>query len=299
MMLNNPDDSKTPKLVLALAYPVYSNNESLLFLESLVQGQNWLNTDEWDKIYLLVTQYQSLAANLTDDIGPPVTEEFLQYLGLYEKYCEDCDRGVGPSFSCSNASALSMVEQQICSSVELSRADRVLAEIYNFVRLETGADDVKAEQLLWLNKRAECSNKICIEAEYSGRIKTLVNSTSIDQVLSYVDTTHRADPQTMLEIQQAEEVKMEIVYEEMDAYLAEALSARPELQDSIRNVHELWKKYADAQCDSIYENWGRGSVRFYEYYRCHKELAQERTYVIWDSYLTYVDNTPPILPDPR
>lgn len=299
MILNNPDDSKTPKLVLALAYPVYSNNESLLFLESLVQGQYWLNSDKWDKIYLLVTQYQSLSANLTDDIGPPVTDEFLRYLGLYEKYCEDCDRGVGPSFSCSNVSALSIVEQQICNSVELSRADRVLAEIYNFVRLESGADDVKTEQLLWLNKRAECSDTICIEGEYSGRIKTLADSISIDQVLSYVDATHKTDPQTMMEIQYAEEIKMEIVYDEMDAYLAEALSANPELQDSIRNAHELWKKYADAQCDSIYEKWGGGSVRFYEYYRCQKELAQERTYVIWDSYLTYVDNTPPILPDPR
>lgn len=299
MMVNNPNDVETPKLVLALAYPDYSDKESLLMLESLVQGQDWLNGDEWKKIYPLVSQYQRLEPSLIDDVGAPVTEDFLRYLNLYEKYCEDCEDDIGPSFSCSNADKLSKVENLICGSSRLSRADRVLAEIYSFAQREAAIGDVKESQLNWLSKRANCADERCIDSEYSDRIEQLVGSITVDQIISYIDSTHQSDPQTMLEIQEAEKTKMEVAYEEMDVYLTEALTAGSEQQELIRRAQESWEKYADAHCDSVYERWSDGSVRFYEYYRCQKELAIERTYVIWKAYLTYADSTPPVLPDPR
>lgn len=299
MMTSNPNDVDTPRLVLALAYPDYSDRQSLLMLESLVQGQEWLDSDDWGKIYLLVTQYHNLESSLVKDIDSPVTKEFLRYLALYEKYCEDCDSRIGPSFSCSNESGLSLVEKQICDSSRLSRADRVLTEIYSFVRSETSIRDVKTGQLDWLGRRSRCADEVCISSEYSGRIKSLVDRISVDQTLLYIESIHQGEPQTMLEIQEAEKIRMETAYEGMNVYLAEALTTEPEQQNSIRKAQEFWKKYAEAHCDSVYERWNGGSIRLFEYYRCHKELALHRTHVIWDSYLTYADSTPPVLPDPR
>ncbi len=55
MMLNNPNDTETPRLLLSLAYPDYSDKQSLLMLESLVLGQKWFNSDDWGNIYRLVS----------------------------------------------------------------------------------------------------------------------------------------------------------------------------------------------------------------------------------------------------
>ncbi|MBD3655560.1 lysozyme inhibitor LprI family protein [Marinobacter sp.] len=299
MMLNNANDTETPRLLLSFAYPDYSDKQSLLMLESLVLGQKWLNSDDWGNIYRLVSQYQSLEDSLTEDVSSSVTKEFLRYLGLYEEYCDDCDVGIGPSFPCSNVGALSHIEKQICGSSQLSRADRVLANIYNFVQAEIKRADLKSSQLNWLDQRAKCSDAQCIYSEYSERITELVDMITVEKLVSYVDSTHENDPQTMREIEQAEKTKMEIASEEMDEYLAEALVAEVEQKDAIQNAQSLWEQYANAHCDAVYERWSGGSVRFFEYYRCHKELIHERTYVIWKEFLTYPGNTPPILPDPK
>jgi|TARA_R100000049_G_C1957424_1_gene117777 hypothetical protein len=41
MMVNNPNNTETPRLLLSFAYPDYSDKQSLLMLESLVLGQKW------------------------------------------------------------------------------------------------------------------------------------------------------------------------------------------------------------------------------------------------------------------
>ncbi|ABM18410.1 lysozyme inhibitor LprI family protein [Marinobacter nauticus] len=298
MMVNNPNDTETPRLLLSLAYPDYSDKQSLLMLESLVLGQKWFNSDDWGNIYRLVSQYQSLEDSLIKDVNSSVANEFIRYLGLYEEYCQDCEPAIGPSFSCSNTSKLSQVEKQICGSSQLSRADRVLANLYNFVQVEIENDDLRASQLNWLDKRAKCDDEQCIYSEYSERISELVGMVTVEKLVSHTHSTHKNAPQTMREIQQAEKLKMEIAFEEMNAYLAEALIAEVEQKDAIQNSQSLWEQYANAHCDAVYERWSGGSVRFFEYYRCHKELILERTRVIWKEFLTYPDNTPPILPDP-
>lgn len=218
---------------------------------------------------------------------------------MYEKYCDDCDVGIGPSFPCSNVGALSHVEKQICGSNQLSRADRVLANIYSFVQAEIKPEELKSSQLDWLGQRAQCADVQCIYSEYSERITELVGLVNVEKLISYADSTHENAPQTMREIQEAEKIKMEVASEEMDVYLAEALIAEVGQRDAIENAQNLWKQYANAHCDNVYESWSGASVRFLEYYRCHKELILERTYVIWRDFLTYADNTPPILPDPK
>lgn len=67
---------------------------------------------------------------------------------------------------------------------------------------------------------------------------------------------------------------------------------------SIDGAQQAWAEYADAQCSSVYLVWRDGSVRTDMTIWCKINLTQERTHVLWSQYLTYMDNTPPLLPEP-
>ena len=60
-----------------------------------------------------------------------------------------------------------------------------------------------------------------------------------------------------------------------------------------------WEKYREALCGNVYLLWVQGSIRYEMAAACNLRLVQDRTYDLWRSYLTYLDNTPPVLPDPR
>jgi uncharacterized protein YecT (DUF1311 family) len=60
-----------------------------------------------------------------------------------------------------------------------------------------------------------------------------------------------------------------------------------------------WAKYRGTLCGNVYLMWVQGTARYEMAALCDLKLTRERTYDLWRSYLTYVDSTPPILPDPR
>ncbi len=45
--------------------------------------------------------------------------------------------------------------------------------------------------------------------------------------------------------------------------------------------------------------WAQGSVRGAMAGYCLLKQTRRRTYDLWDAYVTYVDTTPPILPEPK
>lgn len=66
----------------------------------------------------------------------------------------------------------------------------------------------------------------------------------------------------------------------------------------LRASERAWITYRDAECDAVWEWWKEGSVRGTFATECRIELTQARTMSIWRNWLTYVDSTPPLLPDP-
>jgi uncharacterized protein YecT (DUF1311 family) len=60
-----------------------------------------------------------------------------------------------------------------------------------------------------------------------------------------------------------------------------------------------WAKYRETICGNVYLMWVQGTARYEMAAVCNLKLTQDRTYDLWRSYLTYVDSTPPVLPDPR
>ncbi|WP_328600620.1 lysozyme inhibitor LprI family protein [Psychromonas sp. L1A2] len=89
---------------------------------------------------------------------------------------------------------------------------------------------------------------------------------------------------------------------EMTTYLAkskEKNSDDKELITAIDKAQKAWEVYAEAHCDSIYTMWREGSIRGVMSLSCKTKLTKQRTYEIWSNFLTYMDSTPPVLPEPK
>lgn len=60
-----------------------------------------------------------------------------------------------------------------------------------------------------------------------------------------------------------------------------------------------WLAYRKGECDAVYAHWQDGTIRGAMLLDCRIELTQARTHQLWKTWLTYMDSTPPILPEPR
>jgi uncharacterized protein YecT (DUF1311 family) len=59
-----------------------------------------------------------------------------------------------------------------------------------------------------------------------------------------------------------------------------------------------WLAYRGAECDSVYDYWQAGTIRTSMEITCEIDLTRRRTHQVWSEWLTYMDSTPPILPEP-
>lgn len=74
---------------------------------------------------------------------------------------------------------------------------------------------------------------------------------------------------------------------------------RPELTAAIVASEKAFDPYREAECDGVYENWKEGSIRYTMALTCKIELTDRRTHTIWRNWLTFMDSTAPVLPEPR
>lgn len=88
--------------------------------------------------------------------------------------------GFNCSFDCTKATH--EVEKSICNDGRLSYLDLLLGETYDSLLISNDyptakewRDNLKKDQIDWINKRNSCQNNNCIENEYLSRIKHLVN----------------------------------------------------------------------------------------------------------------------------
>lgn len=63
-------------------------------------------------------------------------------------------------------------------------------------------------------------------------------------------------------------------------------------------AEQAWAAYRDAECDAVYDYWSEGTIRDVESLACRIRLTQAHTHSVWRQWLTYMDSTPPILPEP-
>ena len=63
-------------------------------------------------------------------------------------------------------------------------------------------------------------------------------------------------------------------------------------------VQAAWVAYSKADCDAVYDAWSAGTIRGAMALTCQIDLTRQRTHTIWSEWLTYMDSTPPDLPEP-
>jgi len=107
---------------------------------------------------------------------------------------------------------------------------------------------------------------------------------------------------TTLEINQCASISLESAQLELDQYLEASFKHNAydeELVNSIKVAQDSWQAYMTADCDSVYTQWRDGSIRGLMALSCKTELTKKRTHEVWGNFLTYMDSTPPVLPEPN
>ncbi|RJG40073.1 DUF1311 domain-containing protein [Motilimonas pumila] len=96
--------------------------------------------------------------------------------------------------------------------------------------------------------------------------------------------------------------KAELAAQEMATYLAKSKShnsSDAELIKAIDASQQAWQTYADAHCNAVYTYWREGSIRGVMHATCMEKMIKQRTHALWSNYLTYMDSTAPVLPEPQ
>ncbi|MGS0681430.1 lysozyme inhibitor LprI family protein [Shewanella sp. 125m-7] len=89
---------------------------------------------------------------------------------------------------------------------------------------------------------------------------------------------------------------------ELQTYLAKIYQHKsydPELVSAIKLAQVDWQQYLQSHCDSIYTQWRDGTIRGVMTISCKTKLTRQRTHEVWGNFLTYVDSTPAVLPEPK
>ncbi|MFA0525142.1 lysozyme inhibitor LprI family protein [Vibrio sp. 10N.222.52.C3] len=120
--------------------------------------------------------------------------------------------------------------------------------------------------------------------------------------LAYEGVVDCENAMNTIEINHCAAIELESAQAELDKYLAASFEHNvydAELVASIKKAQESWQAYMTAHCDSVYTQWREGSIRGVMALSCKMTLTKQRTHEVWENFLTYMDSTPPVLPEPK
>ena len=106
---------------------------------------------------------------------------------------------------------------------------------------------------------------------------------------------------TTIEINQCAAAELESAQATLAEYLQtsyEHHADNPELVAAIKTAQKDWQAYLASHCDAVYTKWRDGSIRGVMSLTCKTQLTRQRSHEIWASFLTYMDDSPPVLPEP-
>ncbi|MCZ4308172.1 DUF1311 domain-containing protein [Vibrio atlanticus] len=107
---------------------------------------------------------------------------------------------------------------------------------------------------------------------------------------------------TTLDINHCAAIELESAQVELEQYLEASFEHNAydeELVTSIKAAQESWLAYMSAHCDSVYTQWRDGTIRGVMALSCKIRLTKQRTHEVWANFLTYMDSTPAVLPEPK
>ncbi|MDP2488768.1 hypothetical protein CWO07_08000 [Vibrio splendidus] len=121
-------------------------------------------------------------------------------------------------------------------------------------------------------------------------------------VLAVEKTVDCENAMNTLEINHCAAIELESAQVELEQYLEASFEHNAydaELVASIKKAQENWQAYMSAHCNSVYTQWRDGSIRGLMALSCKTTLTKQRTHEVWANFLTYMDSTPPVLPEPK
>ncbi|MEZ8619037.1 lysozyme inhibitor LprI family protein [Vibrio splendidus] len=121
-------------------------------------------------------------------------------------------------------------------------------------------------------------------------------------VLAVEKTVDCENAMNTLEINHCAAIELESAQVELEQYLEASFEHNAydaELVASIKKAQENWQAYMSAHCNSVYTQWRDGSIRGLMALSCKTALTKQRTHEVWANFLTYMDSTPPVLPEPK
>ena len=103
----------------------------------------------------------------------------------------------------------------------------------------------------------------------------------------------------LMSCQKIEIVKYEAVLEKYWNKSLERYKDNIKVLDLMKKSQEQWLKYRSAECSTVHQIWIDGSIRGLFHGKCLLDMTKNRTHMVWDRYLTYIDSTPAILAEPK
>lgn len=106
-----------------------------------------------------------------------------------------------------------------------------------------------------------------------------------------------------LEVEACWKSKLDQGKEDLNRYVAAVINRiekenTPQTLKAFKAGQDAWVIYRDHECSAVYTAWEPGTIRGSMALVCMQRLTEDRTHEIWRDWLTYMDNTPPILPEP-
>jgi uncharacterized protein YecT (DUF1311 family) len=68
--------------------------------------------------------------------------------------------------------------------------------------------------------------------------------------------------------------------------------------DDFDKAERAWEAYREAECGGVFDYWSGGTIRVSMDQVCQIRLTYLHTHTVWREWLTYLDSTPPLLPEP-
>ena len=104
-----------------------------------------------------------------------------------------------------------------------------------------------------------------------------------------------------LEVNYCAKMKLDKAEAEMLRYLNKSIAQYTDdshIVESINIAQSAWQSYSKSQCDSVFTMWRDGAIRVMMTLSCRTKLTELRTHELWSQYLTFMDSSAPVLPEP-
>lgn len=112
---------------------------------------------------------------------------------------------------------------------------------------------------------------------------------------------HCAEAVSTIEINQCLYDQVLQAEQQQEDYLTAArqqLAEEDQALTAMEQAQESWLTFRNAHCAAVYMLWQDGSIRGAMHNQCLLEHTRARTRDIWQVYLTAMDGSDPLLPDP-